>query len=145
MTNKTFIIVASLDHVQRGVKEGIVQACHGKCAPLKRMKQGDNVICYSPKRFFDQGASKSNTYQRFSAIGKVQDDDVYQIEMTSEFKPHRRRVEFNDCVPVDVKPILNELSFIKNKEKWGMTFRNGFFEIPENDYQVIALLMMSKE
>jgi hypothetical protein len=30
--NKTkyWIIVASKDHVQRGIKEGIAQACHGK-------------------------------------------------------------------------------------------------------------------
>jgi predicted RNA-binding protein len=145
MTNKTFIVVASLDHVQRGVKEGIIQACHGKCAPLKRMKKGDKVICYSPKRVFEQGASKSNSYQRFSAIGTIQDDEVYQIEMASDFKPHRRRVEFHDCVPVDVKPILNNLSFIKNKEKWGMAFRSGMIEISEKDYQVIASLMTNKE
>jgi hypothetical protein len=41
---KYWIIVASRDHVQRGVEEGICQTCHGKGAPLKKMSEGDWVV-----------------------------------------------------------------------------------------------------
>ena len=40
---KYWIIVASKDHVENGVGQGIAQACHGKVTPLKRMKKGDLV------------------------------------------------------------------------------------------------------
>jgi len=42
--------VASKDHVKNGIAQGIAQACHGKAAPLKRMKKGDFVIYYSGKQ-----------------------------------------------------------------------------------------------
>ena len=47
-----WIIVASKDHVENGVGQGIAQACHGKVTPLKRMKKGDLVIYYSSKQTF---------------------------------------------------------------------------------------------
>ncbi len=36
-----WIVVASKDHVARGVEAGIAQACHGKRAPLQRMQPDD--------------------------------------------------------------------------------------------------------
>jgi hypothetical protein len=47
--HKYWIIVASKDHVKNGIAAGFAQACHGKSAPLKRMKKGDFVIYYSGK------------------------------------------------------------------------------------------------
>ena len=38
---KYWIIVASKDHLQRGLNGGFIQANHGKAAPLKRMQPGD--------------------------------------------------------------------------------------------------------
>ena len=46
---KYWIIVASKDHLQRGLAGGFIQANHGKAAPLKRMHVGDWVLFYSPK------------------------------------------------------------------------------------------------
>jgi hypothetical protein len=61
-----WILVASRDHVQTGVEEGICQASHGKEAPLKRMGEGDWVVFYSPKESYD-GVEKC---RKFTAIGK---------------------------------------------------------------------------
>lgn len=47
---KYWIIVASKDHVKNGIAEGIAQTCHGKAAPLKRIKKEDYVIYYSGKQ-----------------------------------------------------------------------------------------------
>jgi hypothetical protein len=33
--------VVSKEHASVGIKEGFVQVCHGKEAPLKKMKVGD--------------------------------------------------------------------------------------------------------
>lgn len=43
-----WVVTASADHAARGRAEGIVQACHGKVAPLRRMRPGDGVVIYSP-------------------------------------------------------------------------------------------------
>ena len=49
MTSKYWIIVASKDHVMRGVTLGFAQAGHGKRSGLARMHKGDMVVYYSPK------------------------------------------------------------------------------------------------
>ena len=41
--------VASREHVLLGVAGGFCQVCHGKQAPLARMKRGDWILYYSPK------------------------------------------------------------------------------------------------
>lgn len=70
---KYWVIAASKDYVKAGVAQGIVQACHGKPSPLKRMKKGDFVVYYLGK----QTLSKPDTCQEFTALRKVIDDEIY--------------------------------------------------------------------
>lgn len=43
-----WIAVASAEHVALGQTLGIMQTCHGKAAPLRRLSPGDRVFYYSP-------------------------------------------------------------------------------------------------
>ena len=141
MKTKYWVIVASKDHVKTGVLEGVVQACHGKSAPLKRMSKGDFVVFYSSK----QTMGGSEKCQKFTAIGKVKDDDVYSFEMTADFCPFRRNIDFIDSVDISIVPLIDDLGFILNKRSWGYPFRYGFFEISYNDFCLISSKMIKKE
>ena len=138
---KYWVIVASKDHAQIGINEGITQACHGKEAPLKRMKVNDWVLIYSSKEHFDKG----DKCQKFTAIGRVKDEMVYQFEMNRNFKPYRRNISWYDCEEVSILPLVPQLSFIENKKHWGYPFRYGFFEIQESDFNLIAKEMLTQE
>ena len=50
-----WVVTASADHAARGRAEGIVQAGHGKDAPLRRMHPGDGVVVYSPRATYPDG------------------------------------------------------------------------------------------
>jgi len=50
---KYWILVASKDHVMRGVTLGFAQAGHGKRSGLARMHKGDMIVYYSPKAQFE--------------------------------------------------------------------------------------------
>lgn len=134
---KYWIIVASRDHVMRGVKEGICQANHGTASPLKRMKKGDGVLFYSPKETFE-GNEKC---RKFTAIGSVKDDEIYQFKMAEDRIPFRRRVDFYKSKDAEIEPLLDSLTFIKNKKAWGFVMRFGFIEIPYEDFMRIAKAM----
>ena len=141
MTNRTpkyWIITASKDHVKSGVKGGFAQACHGKAGPLKRMKNGDFVIYYSSKTAFE----KKDKCQAFTAIGRVKDDQVYPFELSPDFCPFRLDIEFFDAQDVSILPLIEELEFIPNKQKWGYPFRWGTLQINEHDFQLISTLML---
>ena len=140
-----WIIVASRDHVQRGVRgdEGgsFAQANHGKAAPLKRLRAGDWVIYYSSRA----EAEKDTPLQTFTAIGTVKDDEVYAGEMSrnaGDFKPARRRIDFRACEEVPIRPLIDQLSFIADKAHWGAPFRFGMLEIPRADFERIAGQML---
>ena len=83
--------------------------------------------------------------QKFTAIGKVISDEVYQFQMTETFNPFRKDIEFLSCEEISIIPLINDLEFIPNKKSWGYPFRFGFFEIKENDFNLIASKMLQNE
>ena len=129
-----WIGVASRDHVNVGVKGAFIHLNHGKKAPLRRLKAGDGVIMYSPRTAYPDG----EPLQAFTAIGTVVTSDVYQVEVTSHFRPHRVDVRFVPAKEAQIKPLLGQLSFIKSKSHWGAAFRFGHVEIPGCDFALIA-------
>jgi len=133
-----WIVVSSRDHVQRAVEQGFCQVSHGKEAPLKRMSAGDWVVFYSSKERYD-GVERC---RKFSAIGKIKDEPVYQVRMNEDFAPFRRSVEFYPCFEVPTEPLIPLLSFIKNKKSWGYIFKFGLIQIPRQDFLSIASRML---
>lgn len=114
---KYWIIVASKDHVKRGIVAGIAQACHGKSSPLKRMKKGDFIICYSGKQIM----GNPDKCQEFTGLGKVTDDETYEFQVSKDFCPSRRSIEFSTCEDVSILPLIEKLDFIPNKKKMGLS------------------------
>lgn len=132
-----WIAVASREHVMRGVAEGIAQVCHGKPGPLKRMKEGDWIVYYSPTLRFGE----KEPCRCFTAIGRVAPGEPYLFEMSKDFTPWRRDVRFYSAKDAAIEPLLDQLSFIRDKKRWGFPFRRGCFAIPDEDLQVIASSM----
>ena len=137
-TVKFWIAVACREHVERGLELGIAQFCHGKLGPAKRLSRGDFVIYYSSK--VTMGGSE--LYQKCTAIGKVIDDEPYQVDMGGGFGPFRRNIDYFKAEHVDIKPLVSQLDFIKNKKSWGAAFRYGFLEIDQKSFLVIANQML---
>lgn len=135
---KYWVAVVSQEHTMRGVSGGFMQVCHGKKAPLQRMREGDWLLVYSPKIQME-GDEKC---QAFTAIGQATDSTVYQFQMSEDFIPFRRNIRFEQCQPVSIVPLISELDFIQNKKSWGYPFRFGFFEISEKDFTFIASKML---
>lgn len=136
-----WVAVVSKAHAMRGVAEGFIQVCHGKQAPLKRMKKGDYLLVYSSKITME-GKEKC---QAFTALGQVKDDETHPFQMTENFKPYRRNIEFLECAESSIIPLINDLEFIANKKSWGYPFRVGFFEINTRDFNLITSKMRPHE
>jgi predicted RNA-binding protein len=137
---KYWINTISRDHVQRGVAGAFTQANHGKASGLKRLSKDDWIIFYSPKKSYQDG----EPLQAFTAIGQVADDELYQFEMSPDFIPWRRNVDFKPCQETPIRPFIDDLSFITDKTHWGYRFRFGLFEIPEADFELIKNAMLGQ-
>lgn len=135
MTN--WINTVSLDHVRRGVQGRFTQANHGKPHALRRMSRGDWLIFYSPKTIHPDG----EPVQAFTAIGQIADDEAYQVDLGPDFQPWRRNVDFLASTDTPIRPLIEQLNFIENPQRWGYKFRFGVFRIDDHDLDVIRAAM----
>jgi hypothetical protein len=134
---KFWIAVASADHVKRGFEGSFMQVCHGKAAPLQRLRPGDGVVYYSPTKAF-KGKDK---LQAFTALGLVRQRVPYRFEMDGGFCPFRRDVAWLSNRETPIQPLLTQLSFSANNSHWGYQLRFGLFEITAADFDTIAAAM----
>lgn len=132
-----WINTVSADHVQRGVAGGFTQANHGKPHMLRKMARDDWIIFYSPKTALEGG----EPLQAFTAIGRVKDDEPYQVQVSSTFAPWRRDMDFLPCTATPIRPLLERLEFIVDPQRWGYKFRFGVFRIEQADFDLIRSAM----
>jgi DNA-binding MarR family transcriptional regulator/predicted RNA-binding protein len=135
-----WVSTISRDHVLLSVEGGFTQTGHGKASGLKRLKTDDWLVYYSPKTSLRDG----EPVQAFTAIGRVVDEDLYQVEQAPGFTPWRRNIEFVKSIEAPIRPLIDQLSFIKDKHRWGSMFRVGLFKIPQEDFAVISRAMKVK-
>ena len=119
-----WIGVVSREHVFRGTSGKFSQLCHGKKGLLGRMSSGDGLIYYSPSEHMGEAGS----CQRFTAIGQVLDDDAHPVEIGNETL-YRRSIDFLPCREIPIRPMIEHLTFIRNKQRWGTAFWFGHLEI----------------
>jgi hypothetical protein len=134
---QNWIGVASAEHVRRGREGGIMQLCHGKAAPLRRVKSGDLIAYYSPTITF-RGKDKC---QAFTALGIARGGEPYKFDMGGGFCPFRRDVDWFETHDAPIAPLLDQLDFSAGKRNWGYQLRFGLFAVSDHDMRCIAQAM----
>jgi EVE domain len=130
--------VVSKEHVLRGVAGSFIQLGHGKKSALARLKAGDGFVFYSPRQSHPEGEA----LQAFTALGQVKTGEIYQHQMSEDFKPFRMDVAFDKALKdAPIKPLLEKLSFIKDVKYWGAAFRYGLVQMTEQDFELIKQAM----
>jgi hypothetical protein len=137
--SKYWLGVVSKEHVQKGIKEGFAQVCHGKKSPLSKMKADDWLVYYSPK----QSMQSSEPCKAFTAIGKVKTGKIYQVEMFPGFIPFRLDIEYLPCNEISIANLMDRLELTKNKN-WGFMLKRGLLELSEVDFLTISHAMLKK-
>jgi hypothetical protein len=132
-----WIGVASRDHVRRGVESGFCQLAHGKASAVRRLAEGDWIVYYSPRSEMQGG----DPVQAFTALGQVRPGAPYPFDMGNGFVPVRRDVDYLPCREAPIRPLVEQLGFIRNKQSWGAAFRFGQVEISQADFDLIRAAM----
>jgi hypothetical protein len=101
------------------------------------MHAGDGIVYYSPKEEY----SGHEPLRAFTALGFVEDEEIWQGEESPDFRPFRRRVKYVATKDVPAALLIEDLKFIRNKKAWGYVMRFGLIEIPEEDFRYIAAEM----
>lgn len=129
--------VASREHVQTAVTGGFCQLNHGKLAPLQRLQPGETILYYAPREQMGAGA----VVQAFVAIGRILPGEPWQVDAPGGFRPYRRAVHYYEGRDAPIHPLLQTLSFTRDRVSWGQMFRRGTFRIDPEDVGAIARAM----
>lgn len=129
METQYWLGVASYDHVRKGVAGGFCQFDHGKSHTVKKLRKGDRIVYYSPRESINAGAK----VQAFTALGEVLEGEMEQVEACA-----RRQVRYQQIEPAPIQPLLEDLSFIKNKQSWGLALRRSSLQLSRDDFERIA-------
>ncbi len=120
-----------------GVRGKFCQLGHGRLTHIRRLNSGDWLIYYAPRTTLKNGEK----VQAFVALGQIRAGQPYQVELPGGFAPWRRNVAYAKVRPAKIQPLLDDLSFIKDKRYWGVRFRRSLFEINHHDFELIARAM----
>jgi EVE domain-containing protein len=131
-----WINIVSLDHVRKSVAGGFLQSSRGEKEGLDVVSRGDYVLFYSPRTQFRQG----KPLQQFTALGMVQDGEPYRVTSGTS-NSWQYHMEFSDAEPTLLEPLVSDLAFIPDKEKWGLPYNKGLFQIERDDFVRIVQAM----
>jgi len=100
---------------------------------VQRMQIGDKVVYYIMKlQKFGATATIIGDYIEDYSKLWIDDDEMWPARRKS--KPD---IILSDDELIDVKRLVNDLSFIKRKDFWGVFFQGSIRNIPEDDFRLI--------
>jgi hypothetical protein len=133
-----WIAVIPKEPVQRCVAGGFAMFAHGRHDAIKRTSAGEWLAYDSPRMRLNAGEE----VRAFTAIGRFTDREPYETEMTAGHVGWRRDIAWQKKAhDADVYPLLDELSFIRDRTHWGLFFHRSLFSVPRDDFARIAKAM----
>jgi hypothetical protein len=133
-----WVAVVPKEPVMRAVAGGFAMFAHGRHTAIKRTGAGDWIAYYSPRTLLKAG----DEVRAFTAIGRFTDREPYETEMMAGRVGWRRDVTWQKkALAADIYPLLDQLSFVRDREHWGLFFHRSLFSIPRDDFAVIAEAM----
>lgn len=110
---------------------------HGRGVAARRLGPGDGLVYYAPR----EGIGEGTEIRAFVAIGRVLDAPAAERVMAEGVSGWYRRMAWLASRPADVYPLLDNLSFVRDRRHWGMYFRRSLFEVEARDFTLIRNAM----
>ena len=103
-----------------GVAGGYMQVNHGKAGPLERMRAGDGFAFYSPRTSYPRRRAAAGVHRHRPHSNGT----VYQAAGGDPRRPFRLTSTIPRAAGA-VRPLIDELTFIRSKTHWGAAFRSA--------------------
>jgi predicted RNA-binding protein len=111
---------------------GFTEAKKGR---LKSFQVGDLITFYVPR----DSLASSRKIRKFIGVAEVKgvgyesDTPIWKNGLF----PQRIQMEPLSEGSCDIGPLIERLTFIKNKKSWGGTFLSGILRVPLQDFKII--------
>jgi predicted RNA-binding protein len=117
---------------------GIIGAKGNNAYRLKKWKPGDLIIFYVSRERFDS----QRPVRKFCAIAECigysfnSAENIFPDSKTEEY-PTRIKIKALSNKKCEIKPLIEQLDFIKNKKNYGSAFISGTRNVSAKDFNII--------
>ena len=133
-----WIAVVPKSRVALAVAGNFAMFAHGRHDAVKRTRAGEWLAYYSPRTVLKGGGE----VRAFTAIGVFAESEPYEVEMSAGHMGWRRDFLYErKAREAGVYPLLDQLSFIVDREHWGLFFHRSLFSVTREDFALIATAM----
>jgi predicted RNA-binding protein len=136
-----WIVTISQDNLQETLKHNQIGLPERRRNLLKKVRSGDTVVFYIGKKREGYGGPRSGVHQ-FGPIAKVNSEEFFSDVPSWKSRsgkpfPSRLSISVMSEGRVNAAKVIPHLSFIQNKDKWGLYFLTGIRAISEEDYKTL--------
>jgi len=98
---------------------------------IGKAKKGDKLVCYVTKecKIIGVGEITSDYY--------MSDDPIFRSQGVFPDRFNFKATLIDKRKEIDIRSIIDDLSFVTNKSYWSVFFRLSNRQIPEQDYKLI--------
>jgi len=118
---------------------------------ISKVRPGDKLLIYLKQEKVGDKVKESRIVAVYEAVSEVfkESTRIFKVPkgMGNEIFPYRIRIKPVNIFdkPIEFKPLIPKLRFIKNKKKWsGHLMGKAMREIPEEDYKLILSQLSQK-
>jgi predicted RNA-binding protein len=140
---RSWILCMSEDNYMIAMKQGLIGMSERTRKAIHQIGIGDMIVFYITRQRVDSPPNDlAQKVQQFRGIARVtaeafESNDLIWHIRDDEIFPHRRRVEFLSDSSTEVKPLIEQLSFVTNTTYWALPLRKGYGEITQKDLGTI--------
>lgn len=141
MDCKFWIVTISEDNLKIATLHNLIGLPSRRKHYIQLMAEGDTIVFYISKKragYYDRKGIVSNFGPVAKVVGLPFYDETRIWESRSgEAYPWRRKISIVLNKQINARSIIKELSFVRNKSRWGLYFIKGANRITEEDYKLI--------
>lgn len=140
---KYWLAISTLDNWKVVEEKEIWGVASRYRSTIQKVGVGDHILIYTMQSIRNKEIIPSAVQAEYEVVsGFFEDSDpifMTHPRMGKERFPLRIHLKplKKFTIPITMKPLVTELSFIKNKTMWSGAIRTAMREIPEKDYQKI--------
>lgn len=141
MEPRFWIVTISEDNLELTIRHEMIGLPSKRKQFILDMAEGDDIVFYVGKKRAGYGGYKASVCD-FGPSARITspafcDESSVWYSRSSEKYPWRRKISVTLNNRVKAHDIVGNLSFARNKEKWGLYFVAGVRGISADDYEVL--------
>lgn len=140
-----WIVTISQDNLQETLKHNQIGLPERRRDLLKRVRPGDTVVFYIGRKREGYSGPRSSISQ-FGPVVKVTSEEFFSDvpiwrSRSGKLFPSRLSISLLSEGRVNAADVIPHLSFVRNKDRWGLYLLTGIRAISEEDYKTLLTAM----